>query len=77
MPGQVQQPGNPSAVRIVGWILTVLGAIVAGLVIWVAATAYANGVPIINTVRYSVVTTIFLLPLVIGVVMLLVSRRKA
>jgi len=62
--------------RIFGWILTVFGGIVAALVVWVFVTAKVTGVPIVNMGAYIVRTIIFLLPLVAGVIMLVISRRK-
>jgi len=62
--------------RIGGWILTIFGGIIAGLVVWVFVTAKVNGVPIVNMGTYIFRTIVFLLPLITGLVLLVVSRRK-
>jgi len=69
-------PRDLRALRIGGWVLTVFGGIIAGLVIWVFVTAKVTGVPIVNMGTYIFRTIIFLLPLIAGLVMLVVSRRK-
>jgi len=67
---------NRGTLHVLGLVLTSIGALIAILVLWVAITAVATGVPIVNPVTYGVRTAIFLMPLVVGVVLLVVSRRQ-
>ena len=68
------KPQTSKTMRIWGWVLTIIGAVATGLYIWVYIAAQMNSVTIRS--RFWAQIAIVIVMLIVGVVLLVLSKRK-